>query len=157
VRSLGHRKLVSALMLPQLALATAVLVAAGCGASGGHGSRAPISGSVTVDGQPLERGYLVFEPKGGQATQSGGIISAGRFSVPAEKGADPGAYSVAIFAEAKRPTTTAEPGTPEYEQAIVADKGGQLVIPEKYNVKTELTAEVKSGAENTFVFDVSTK
>ncbi|WP_152098709.1 hypothetical protein [Lacipirellula parvula] len=147
----------SAATLLRTAAVATVLAAVGCGAGSSHGTREPISGSVTVDGQPLERGYLVFEPKAGQATQSGGIISAGTFSVPAEKGADPGAYSVAIFAEAKLPTTTAEAGTPEYEQAMAADKGGQVMIPEKYNVKTELTAEVKTGGENTFVFDLSTK
>ena len=152
-----NRKSFSAVAWPHLAIAAMIVAVVGCGAGGASGSREPISGTVTVDGQPLDRGYLVFEPKSGQPTQSGGMISAGTFSVPAEKGADPGTYSVAIFAEAKPPATTAEPGTPEYEQAMAASQGDQIAIPEKYNVKTELTAEVKAGGENTFTFDLSTK
>ncbi|HMO83901.1 MAG TPA: hypothetical protein PKC18_03165 [Lacipirellulaceae bacterium] len=110
-----------------------------------------------MDGRPLKSGYLVFEPRSGQATQSGGMIAEGKFDVPKKHGAEPGLYSVAIFAEGAVPATKAEPGTPEYEAALAASKGEQVVIPAKYNVTTQLTAEVKAGERNTFDFDLVTE
>jgi hypothetical protein len=139
---------------------SAVLCSAlvGCGAEKDGRARQPISGAVTVDGQPLKGGYLVFEPQGGQTTQSGGMIVEGKFDVPEQHGPEPGTYSVAIFAEGAPPTTTtAQPGTPEYEAAIAKAKSSQMTIPEKYNVKTELTAEVTSGTANVFNFDLKLK
>lgn len=130
----------------------------GCGAEKDGRVRQPISGAVTVDGQPLKGGYLVFEPQGAQTTQSGGMIVEGKFDVPEQHGPEPGTYSVAIFAEGAPPTTTtAQPGTPEYEAAMAKAKSSQIVIPDKYNVKTELTAEVTPGAANVFTFDLKLK
>jgi hypothetical protein len=45
---------------------------------------------VTLDGVPLASGHIVFEPKSGQPTQSGGMIYEGKFEVPETKGAAPG-------------------------------------------------------------------
>ena len=145
-----------ALLVARIAFGAACcLVIAGCGAKKDGRARQPISGSVTIDGQPLKGGYIVFEPKSGQTTQSGGMIVEGKFDVPEQHGPEPGTYSVAIFAEgAPPPTTTAQPGTPEYEAAIAKSKSTQIVIPEKYNVKTELAAEVTLGAANVFDFDL---
>lgn len=132
-------------------------VLAGCGGASDGQDRQPFSGTVTVNGQPLKGGYLVFEPKEGQTTQSGGMIADGKFDVPERHGAIPGIYSVAIFSEGMAPTTDAEPGTPEYEAAMSKAIAAQPVIPEKYNVKTELTAEVVRGEANVFEFNLNTK
>lgn len=130
----------------------------GCGAKGDRLAREPLSGMVKVDGQPLASGYLTFEPQAGQPTQSGGMIVNGAYNVPPAHGALPGAYAVAIFAAGEAPATTAEPGTPEYEAAVAAQaKTTQLIIPKKYNLATELKAEVKAGTTNVFDFDLSTK
>jgi hypothetical protein len=120
-------------------------------------TRESFSGRVTFNGQPLKEGYLVLEPQSGQATQSGGLIADGEFNVPEDRGAEPGKYSVAIFAEAVKPTTSAEPGTPEYEEALAKAQPQQVVIPEKYNVKTQVSAEIRAGEPNTFIFDLSSK
>jgi hypothetical protein len=139
------------------AVAAIAIALMGCSGKGDGRARQAISGTVTVDGDPLKGGYLVFEPLAGQATQSGGMIADGQFNVPEKHGAVPGAYSVAIFAEGVAPSTAAEPGTPEYERAIAASKTKQIVIPERYNVKTQLTADVQLGEKNYFEFSLTTK
>jgi hypothetical protein len=132
------------------------LIALGCGGQKNKHGRLPISGTVALDGQPLKNGYVVFEPKSGQPTQSGGMIYGGKFEVPAVDGAVPGMYSVAIYSEDdSAPNTKFQPGTPEYEAA--AKKAPKKQLPAKYNVNSELTAEVTAEGENFFPFNLSSK
>lgn len=133
----------------------AVATGSGCGESANKHGRIPFSGTVTLDGQPLAGGYLIFEPKAGQPTQSGGMIKDGKFEVSEKGGAAPGLYSVAIFSGSDPLPNKYSPGTPEYEAAAMRAPGEQ--IPPKFNVNTTLTAEVKSGEENVFKFDVTRK
>ncbi len=142
------------LWLKTAALCAAIVAFIGCGKSNKYG-RLPISGVVTLDGTPLRSGYLIFEPKGGQPVQSGGMIKDGRFEVAAEAGASPGPYAVSIFSGADGPVTKAPPGTAEYETESRKAPGER--IPPKYNAKTILTAEVKSGEKNEFKFELTTK
>jgi hypothetical protein len=138
----------------------AVLVAAcsaavGCSGSANNQDRLPISGTVTLDGVPLKTGYVVFEPKSGQPTQSGGMIKDGKFEVPAADGAAPGTYSVAIFAgDESTQSNKYEPGTPEFEAAAMKISSKQLVPP-RYNVNSELKEEVKADGENHFSFTLT--
>ena len=136
-------------------VALAVLACMGCGEPKNKHGRLPFSGTVTLDGQPLAGGYLIFEPKAGQPTQSGGMIHEGKFEVATDAGAAPGLYSVAIFSGADPPPNNHAPGTPEYESASMRTRGEQ--VPTKYNADTTLTAEVKSGEENVFTFDLLSK
>jgi len=62
----------SLLLFASLALATLP----GCGSS-----LASISGKVTLDGQPLERGYINVLPADGNTTPVGAEITKGRYSV----------------------------------------------------------------------------
>lgn len=128
---------------------------AGCGGPKNKHGRLPFSGTVTLDGQPLMGGLIVFEPKSGQPTQSGGMISNGAFDVPEAAGAAPGMYSVAIYSGAEPPTGNFQPGTPEYEAAARQAPGER--VPRKFNIDTTLTREVKAGEENKFTFELTTK
>jgi len=62
--------------------------------------RHAISGTVTVDGAPLESGHISFHPTEGQATSGGSVIKGGKYSVPREGGLVAGKYRVAINAPA---------------------------------------------------------
>jgi hypothetical protein len=135
--------------------ALAVATCLGCGEPANKHGRIPFSGTVTLDGQPLAKGYLIFEPKAGQPTQSGGMIKDGKFDVPANAGAAPGLYSVAIFSGSDPLPNKYEPGTPEYEAAAMRAPGEQ--VPPKFNINTTLTEEVKAGEENVFTFEVTRK
>ena len=136
-------------------LLATMLMTVGCGGSNDPYARVPISGAVKLDGQPLMKGYLIFEPKNGQPTQSGGMIQNGAFDVPIEKGPVPGSYSVAIFSGADDPAGGAAPGTPEGERALKKVRGER--VPRKFNIDTTLIREVTVDGENVFDFDLSTK
>ncbi|MCC6127240.1 MAG: hypothetical protein IT426_19945 [Pirellulales bacterium] len=61
-----------------IALCAGLLLAAGCG--DGRPKRVPVSGRVTIDGKPLEYGFVQVMPKGNRPA-SGQLDSQGRFSL----------------------------------------------------------------------------
>jgi hypothetical protein len=141
---------------PLVRLAMAVLLSiSGCRGAKDPYARVPISGTVKLDGELLTKGYLIFEPKSGQPTQSGGMIQNGKFDVRREAGPVPGKYSVAIFSGADDPRGGAAPGTPESEIALKKARGER--VPKKFNINTTLIREVKSDEENVFDFDLTSK
>src|SRR5262249_45163045 len=77
--------------------ALAVLVA---GCNNDSLVRYGISGTVNVDGGPLESGHISFHPTEGQATSGGAVVKEGKYSVPREGGLVAGKYRVAINAPA---------------------------------------------------------
>jgi len=133
----------------------ACLVFAGCGGKSDPYARVPITGTVTLDGKPLPKGYFILEPIGGQPTQSGGMIQNGTFNVPEQHGPVPGKYSVAIFSGADETPTQLAPGTPEAEAA--AKKSQSERVPKKYNIQTTLVLEVTADGDNEFPFDLYSK
>lgn len=128
----------------------------GCGVEADY-PREPLSGVVTIDGQPLGKGHIVFEPKGQQPTQSGGEVIDGKFNVPREAGAMPGPYVVAVFADDAPLPVGVQPGTVEADAAIRKAAKTVLKVPQQYNINTTLTAEIKAGGPNAFTFDLSSK
>ena len=81
---------------PFVLLAFAVLI--GCG--DGRPTRVPVSGTVTIDGEPLKQGYLRFVPPNDRPS-SGEIDEQGRFTLTCfdeEDGAVLGTHKVAVIA-----------------------------------------------------------
>jgi hypothetical protein len=118
-------------------------------------AREAISGKVTFDGQPLEKGTIRFTPAGQGATASGGMVENGRFDIPQNEGPAPGKYKVEINAQddaANRRGPDEEPGGRPRRSATKTKPEG--LIPPRYNTSTELTAEVKPDVPNTFTFDL---
>ncbi|AGA24801.1 hypothetical protein [Singulisphaera acidiphila] len=119
-------------------------------------AREPISGTVTFEGQPLKEGTIQLQPATQQeGVASGGMVSDGRFEIPRAEGPVPGTYTVAIYAAAGTATSgSAEESSPtapmpRARKTIASLRG---VIPTRYNIETELKAEVKSGGPNTYAF-----
>lgn len=120
----------------------AILVA-GCGS----GERLlPISGNVSFQGKPIEKGVIEFVPVDGtQGPSMGGSIKDGHYAVPRTHGArENGTYQVRITAMKKTgktiPNIMVQNGPPmELEDNY---------IPAKYNrestLKTTVTPEVAS-------------
>jgi hypothetical protein len=147
-------------ILPMRAIAAfavvGLLLCLGCGGKKDPYARVPISGTVKLDGQMLDRGYLIFEPKSGQPTQSGGMISGGKFEVPREHGPVPGTYSVAIFSGADDPGVVgAGPENPAGAAAAKKLRGER--VPRKFNIETTLQREVTADGKNEFDFDLMSK
>lgn len=118
--------------------------AAGCGGRvpAGH----PVSGSVNLDGVPVERG-LVRLSATGKGPPVGGEIKGGRYEVVAPAGE----FRVEITAPRVVGRRKAY-DTPDSPEVDVTEEA----VPERYNAKTELRLDVKPGP-NTKDFDLSTK
>ena len=80
-----------------------VLLAAlfGCGSSDGL-NRQAISGKVTLDGDPLTSGAILFEPTSKDSgTAVGATIRQGSFAVSRAEGPVPGSYRVRVYASTR--------------------------------------------------------
>lgn len=132
-------------------LATVVLsLVLGCGGDGDNLPREAVSGAVTLDGQPLEKGTIQFLPTSpDQAVAAGAVIQGGKYDIPQAQGPIPGGYKVMISADGGVQDTEVEgmpggAGVPNKER-----------VPAQYNVQSTLTAEVKPGQSNTFDFPLT--
>ncbi|MBN2294751.1 MAG: hypothetical protein JXM70_20145 [Pirellulales bacterium] len=75
--------------------ACAIAMMGGCSGDG----RIAVSGTVTLDGQPLEVAAINFRPApGNDANSAGGGVQGGKFSLPAGAGLKPGEYLVNVMA-----------------------------------------------------------
>lgn len=133
----------------------------GCG-SGDELPREPVSGTVTLGGQPLAQGRIEFEPNSPEAkTPVGGMIKDGTFKIPRAEGPTPGDYKVMITASAPAaPGVDTSPGAEAPKGSKV--KAPQLgpypeLVPKEYNSKTTLTAKVEAGKNNAFEFPLNAK
>ena len=120
-----------------LVLAASLLqFSSGCG--DGRGARVPVSGVVTIDGEPLQHGSITFMPIKipGSVTRAGGAsLKDGRFSVSSytpNDGLLPGKYEVIVNAT-----------------EAMGETAQRWHAPKKYgNTKTSgLTAEVTKDME----------
>ena len=142
--------------VPRLALLLAGLVFAGCGPGNPLG-RQPVSGTVTLDGQPLALGAIRFDPMSGGAgaaatTVVGGEIRDGRYDLPADVGVPPGKYSVSITS-----TGAAPPLAPGADPMAAPPPASPELVPERYNRRTELSVDVTDAGPNEFPFALESK
>lgn len=128
-------------------LAVGIILLGGCG----HSGRQEVGGTVTLNGAPLEKGYIAFQPKPGTASPSaGGEIVGGKFLVSSAKGLLPGKFRVEITAS-------------RVTDRKVRDRlTGNLVpleeqyIPAKYNTASQLELTIpQEGGKVTKNFDLT--
>jgi hypothetical protein len=135
-----------------MALMLLALTMLGCGSGPAYqgSKRFALSGKVTLDGTPIDGGTISFisATKGNPA---GGPISAGTYSISEEQGANEGSHRVQI--SWLKPTGAKVKDNDDTGEMIDVVKE---VVPEKYNTKSELKAEV-SAERMTFDFDLSSK
>lgn len=106
---------------------------AGCGKSGPE--LAPVSGRVTVDGQPKENVSVTFQPDEMRPASYGRTDATGHYELGYKRGVQGallGQHTVRILAE----------GSPQFAA--------------RFNSQSELRREVKAG-QNEFDFDVTTE
>ncbi|MBN2295749.1 MAG: hypothetical protein JXM70_25175 [Pirellulales bacterium] len=125
----------------------------GCGHDNPLG-RQPVSGTVTVDGQPLPRGMIRFTPRNREGTVgSGTVITDGKYELTVEKGLPAGEYVVGILAVDREESSNPDalPGTDTFSTPA------KQRIPPRYNVKSELVREVNTDGPNVFDFEIKTR
>ena len=132
-------------------VACAAALAAGC--SDEFAGRYPLSGKVTLEGQPLSNAMITFEPLDGQGTASGAPIENGEYKVEKKAGLMPGKYIVRI--------TAGDGVTPQDadEEGAAAPGGNTNIIsrdrvPVEYNERSTQQIEVKSDGPNQFDFAI---
>jgi hypothetical protein len=116
--------------------------------------RYAISGSVKVDGAPLQKGNISFQPTQDQRTSSGAVVLGGKFSIPRDGGLAIGQYRVVINApvpavNGKVATAEAMPGDPPPPPLEL--------VPSDWNIASKHTIEVKREGPFVFPFEIATK
>jgi hypothetical protein len=116
----------------------------GCSADAKHGM---VSGTVTLDGQPLKSGTIRFDAvDGGTAAADASIID-GKYSARIP----PGDKRVSIIS----PKIIGKKKMYDTPDSPVVDVTEEL-LPKRYNAQTELTLTVKFGDQNA-PFDLKSK
>lgn len=133
----------------------AAVLAVGC--EDQFAGREPVSGSVTLEGQPLKEGSIQLLPMADQDTQTGAAIVDGKFSVDKRDGLKPGLYLVRITSG---DGVTPARGRPDAADEEIAGPGGNTNIvsvdriPPDWSEASSQSVEVKAGIENVFQFDI---
>lgn len=141
------RRIVSIRSVPMVSVICAAAFLVGC-QDDGHLELAPVTGMVTMDGEPLTQGAVIFTPERGQLAH-GEIASDGSFSLSTygeNDGATLGKHQVAIVVLE---------GEDEFESEVPR----KWLIPRRYGAgaTSGLTFEVKSGETNEAKFNLSSK
>jgi hypothetical protein len=148
----------SAIRLAPIVSALAVaVVMPGMGGCGGPDDlpREAVSGSVSVDGNPVKVAVITFLPDSADVpTQGGGTVTDGKYSIPRAQGLVPGKYRIVITSPEDKPKVVVDEGHNNNAPGMKPIPAKQ-VIPPQYNDKTLLTAEVRAGVSNVFVFNLT--
>lgn len=115
-----------------------------CGCSDDAEKTYPVTGTVTLDGQPLPEGNIQFVPLDGKHGAEPGVIKDGKFELSAIQGQKRVEISAAkIIPGSSLRGAGGEPVPEEY-------------LPQRYNASSELTADVKP-QENVIDFPLVSK
>lgn len=135
---------------------TLTLALTGCG--GPKVPRAAVQGMISVDGEPLPKGKILFAPSGEHAAWMSTLpVVAGKFEAPAQTGPVVGEHRIEIV-------STDDGGfAPDDEAAMerwIAEGRKPLKIvrvSDRYNKESDLKATVTATGPNEFRFDLESK
>jgi len=130
----------------------------GCGAGNAPAAgRYPVTGTVTLDGVPLDTGLIQFFPIGAAEVNiiGGALIKDGHYTLPPQSLLAPGKYFVRITSVPPAPELPQDPAAAM--EAAATAKSPVDRIPGKYNIETGLTCEVTKQPENTANFDLKSQ
>jgi hypothetical protein len=121
------------------------LTAAGCGGGGDGPKLYSVSGKVTLDGEPVKEGRILFRMTGGNGRSYSAPITDGSYELKSEAGSAAVEITASRIIPGKIDKSN---GTPE--------PVGEMYIPKKYNSETTLKADVKESS-NTIPFELTSK
>jgi hypothetical protein len=129
-----------------IGLFTPILV----GCSDPYAGRREVTGTVTLEGEPLKTGIILFTPLDGQDTQGSTPLANGEYRITRVQGLKPGKYLVRITAGDGKTPTNSEIGQPGGNANIVSWD----LIPDDFGYNSKQQVEVKADAENRFDFPI---
>lgn len=130
-----------------LTLAICLGLASGCGGPSYEGAkRGAVSGTVTLDGNPLPYGSILFMAQDARMTSA--VIQDGAYAIPEEQGPNVGECTVQITGYAQAPVSgeTADDNAPAPQQ----------IVPPQYNTGSTLKVTIAAGP-NKHDFDLTSK
>jgi hypothetical protein len=113
---------------------------AGCG--GDEIRRVEVSGSVTLDGKPLDDAAILFVPIEGGPT-AGTEFTGGQYRIEQSGGPSPGPYRVEITAFRNTGEMIPDSDLPEK-----MEERQESIVPARYNRESELRAELTAEGDN---------
>jgi hypothetical protein len=134
----------------------------GCGGGSDQPKFANVSGTVTYNGKPLEKGQITFQTDGRGPTASD--IVDGKYTGQAMVGSN--RVAIAAFRKAAKPRVLPEGAQKQikaYQELNKSGGGGTAVefdpsmedyIPEEYGKNSKQVREVQPGASNNFDFNI---
>jgi hypothetical protein len=135
-----------------LVAAVGICALVGCGPK--RPTTIPVTGTVTLDGQPVEGAAVAFFPEGAEQPARGVTDAAGKFTLMtfvAGDGALPGQHRVSVTKTQAPPPQAIEVGGEKVETPTdggAAENVKYLLPPQYASPSTsQLTAEVKKGME----------
>lgn len=140
------------LLLSIVAISLLPLSLSGC--SEQTDGRVPVAGTVNLGGNPVEAGTIEFHPKDSSGAHSGAMISQGKFEIAAIQGPRPGKYEVRVYVGDPKQIVEPEPGLPGDSSRRPAPK---QIVPDKYNTKSTLEADIGDKGAKDLKFDLETK
>jgi hypothetical protein len=118
----------------------AATICSGCG-RGNKLNLVDVTGTVTLNGEPLADAEVVFHPAGGGRPSLGKTDASGRYRleyIAGTRGALPGEHKVSI-------STFVEPDKDASDPAV--QSGRKETVPASYNRQTTLRADLKARSE----------
>ena len=137
---MGRRMQYSSLVGLSVCAALGLCWLAGCGGKATYKGpqRAAVSGTVSLDDQPVTGGTITFKPLDAEGRTASAMIQDGRYDIPEEKGPNPGKYRVEI-------TWDKPLGPPNEDNPDAPPPKSNQVIPAKYNKESTLDRDIESG------------
>ena len=118
-----------------------MICSTGCGHSGLP--RGSVKGRVTVGGQPMASGRILFLPAEGPAVSA--VVANGEYQLPRSEGPIAGANRVEVEADKNL-------GFAIDDEAAFAERGGRPLppnaVPPDFNRNSKLSIEIKSGEDH---------
>jgi hypothetical protein len=110
--------------------------------------REAVAGDISLKGQPLDQGTIMFHPLDGQDSYSGAQIDQGKYAIDKKQGLLPGKYKVQITSGDPKNIAPPEelPGAP---RPVFKER-----IPKAYSTESKQTIDVKKGGPNKFDFHI---
>lgn len=145
-----RRRWPRAARLAGVATILAAGLAGGCGPDDPR-PRQAVSGTVKLDGRPLERGAILLEPisaEDNSGTAAGATIRSGSFAIRREQGPIPGHYRVRVYSSSGA-LAPPGPGQSERTRRPIVE-----LLPAAYNSQSTLSFDIVQGGSNRLVLDL---
>ena len=139
-----------------MVLCTALLCVAmlGCGGTGEAIPRAAVSGTVTLDGEPLPAGVVYFAPTGDTpGPRTGAPVADGAFALDARHGPPVGPHRVEVRSTDDGGLAFDDESAPQRLAATGTRRVARVAVPDLYTGdRSPLTATVTADGENHWNF-----